>query len=838
MKKIKFCILMLLSVFTIFNSYKINAENTVPFKDMVPDSEFRTHLKTRIVPKVENDTDILTQEQLDSVKVVTLGALWCNYDGIESLEGINNFKNITNIYMHSCSNINLKTSDFSGLTKVNEIWMQNMELDKIPDGFLKEFPSLGILYLSGNNISDLDADIFSKNRFIRELNLAGNNISSLPSDVFSNMPFLNKLYLDNNPFESIEEDIFANNANLEIVTIWNSKLKSIPEKLFYNNQNLTKIEMSNQYDDKKIKTIPADLLKNNSKLNNFKFRNTMIEEIPNSLFSNTPALEFLDLERNQLKSISKDLLQNISSTIKSIHLGFNHITDDGLPVDLTENCTALKSFKIEHNKLTKFDTEMFRASKDTLKEFAINNSDAAIGEDDVFSRENYQKNKITTYNDELLREASKGDGSDWDNGLLVNGANYVLSYAEQNIEIEDKVANENGIMSVKNPIKNLNKSENDKYKSYTRILVRSDNAEVVKQQDEDYKNRQYFFDNDEEFDIQLNQDAPTSGTIVLSFSISDKAADGVNINGMSLAGEISFKYTSQASDRKIILSYDGNGNTSGDVPANQELDSAGDLVVADKGTLKKEGYIFVGWCTKEGSSNVEIDPDPDEWEEGGDIIYGLSQRTASCESGTLYLPGSTISISKDTTLHAQWQEIVKTNELIINDDFGAKDGIIVIYRTGNTSEKTPLFPNGFSYTYDLDLEIDGVTITDEQLKDVTWSIKTLGGFPSEYTYVTIDDGANKVYAKKSGVVELTATYNGSTASIKVVIPGDVTRDGLIAGQDGIRIQKYSASNNITDLGKDDEYTLLLADMNGDNVIAGQDANIIMRMFAGVITPSN
>lgn len=92
--------------------------------------------------------------------------------------------------------------------------------------------------------------------------------------------------------------------------------------------------------------------------------------------------------------------------------------------------------------------------------------------------------------------------------------------------------------------------------------------------------------------------------------------------------------------------------------------------------------------------------------------------------------------------------------------------------------------------------------------------------------------------KKSGVVKLTATYGESTASVYVIIPGDVNRDGYLNGQDSSRIQFYNSSKDVSQLGPVDEFTLLLADLNGDGYINGQDSSIVQFMNSRTISPSN
>ena len=81
---------------------------------------------------------------------------------------------------------------------------------------------------------------------------------------------------------------------------------------------------------------------------------------------------------------------------------------------------------------------------------------------------------------------------------------------------------------------------------------------------------------------------------------------------------------------------------------------------------------------------------------------------------------------------------------------------------------------------------------------------------------------------------------GSTAKIDVVIPGDVTRDGILNTADALRIQNYASSKtpNKDLLGVNDKYTELMADMSGDGIINTADKVVIQKMVAKTIKPSN
>ena len=210
------------------------------------------------------------------------------------------------------------------------------------------------------------------------------------------------------------------------------------------------------------------------------------------------------------------------------------------------------------------------------------------------------------------------------------------------------------------------------------------------------------------------------------------------------------------------------------------------------------------------------------------------------KEATFTTPITSISTTQtgNVNMYAKWTVNAKT--LTIQDDFKANDNILVVYRSGDTKETSILFPSGYSYEYDIKLNINGSQISTTELKDVTWNVDATGNCSDKLTYVSIQEGTNKLVAKRTGVVTLSATYKGSTAKIDVVIPGDVTRDGVLNTADAMRIQKYVSAKTVdkNNLGVNDKYTELMADLNGDGIINTADKLVIQKMVSKVIKPSN
>lgn len=156
------------------------------------------------------------------------------------------------------------------------------------------------------------------------------------------------------------------------------------------------------------------------------------------------------------------------------------------------------------------------------------------------------------------------------------------------------------------------------------------------------------------------------------------------------------------------------------------------------------------------------------------------------------------------------------NNIQITDDYKDNDGIIVC-----------------DSTYDLSLTINGITISDTQLADVTWTTKVIAGFNPADTYIETTNGSSTVNMVKSGVVKVTATYNGNEASIVIVKAGDIDKSGTIDYDDLANLVDYIKSDNLEDLASNTEYVKYLADFNGDGFIDYDDVADLIDVIKGV-----
>lgn len=194
----------------------------------------------------------------------------------------------------------------------------------------------------------------------------------------------------------------------------------------------------------------------------------------------------------------------------------------------------------------------------------------------------------------------------------------------------------------------------------------------------------------------------------------------------------------------------------------------------------------------------------------------------------------------------------KTFGLQIIDNYGTDDDALKIFRVGATKELAGTFvkntevmntdgtyPSNNTYPtkYDLDIQMDGKRLTAAQISQIKWTVEGAGGYPTSYgaSVLGVIDGKKSIEARKSGIVKITATLGDKKDSIYIVVPGDVTRSGVINSMDVTDIRFGATPAGLT---IQDAFSLLQVDMDGNMVINSRDVTIARDMAAKKIEPSN
>ncbi len=267
-------------------------------------------------------------------------------------------------------------------------------------------------------------------------------------------------------------------------------------------------------------------------------------------------------------------------------------------------------------------------------------------------------------------------------------------------------------------------------------------------------------------------------------------------------------YASWTEKETFSITYNGNGNTSGDVPVDvneYELNSSAVLKENEAG-LTKPGYRFIGWCADKDGNGTQYAPtdtltilgntvmyavwqqiitykvtyhgndntggtvpyDSVAYEEGNKVPVlpnsGALTRTAYVFAGwntspdgkgTQLYPGSSFSIDSTTTLYARW-----TKEQTYTVSYDAN---------GNTSGTAPVDNNHYVGGEFAIAAINTGNLSKSKYSFAGWNTKPDGSGTTYQTGVSFPVIANiTLYAKWTLSKTYTITYNGNSNTAGVV----------------------------------------------------------------------
>ncbi|XP_017564637.1 trophoblast glycoprotein b [Pygocentrus nattereri] len=167
------------------------------------------------------------------------------------------------------------------------------------------------LFLTGNNISHLNESSFPvRLEQLTELYLSGNQMEQVDRGVFNNLPNLHSLDLSNNRILSFSRDAIPENNKLRVLnlsqSLYNVSYTDISNLLKHSFPKLSNLDLSNN----DLKLFP-DGISSLSDLATLDMRNNSVVSINNVTFR-SQVLQRLDLRDNALKDIPNGTLADLS----------------------------------------------------------------------------------------------------------------------------------------------------------------------------------------------------------------------------------------------------------------------------------------------------------------------------------------------------------------------------------------------------------------------------------------------------------------------------------------------------------------------------------------------
>ncbi len=134
------------------------------------------------------------------------------------------------------------------MTALETLELSDNQLSSLNANLFSGLSSLKELYLNGqqssHKLSSLNANIFSPLTALTTLQLQNNDLSSLPNGVFSGLTDLKSLRLDYNNLGSLNANLFSNLSALIRLDLDNNSLSSLPDGIFSGLTELTTLKLA------------------------------------------------------------------------------------------------------------------------------------------------------------------------------------------------------------------------------------------------------------------------------------------------------------------------------------------------------------------------------------------------------------------------------------------------------------------------------------------------------------------------------------------------------------------------------------------------------------------
>ncbi|XP_062842978.1 fibromodulin a [Trichomycterus rosablanca] len=269
-------------------------------------------------------------------------AMYCNNRGLKQIPYIPS--RIKYVYLQHNQITTVSDKAFGNATDLIWVMLHENQIEKIENRAFADLVNLDRLYLSGNNLTEVPANL---PRSLRDLRLNHNKISKVSPDALNGMKNLTFLLLNDNNIQEIEGSL-KDLKSLTLLNVGGNQLKKIPSGL---------PDMLHQLylDSNSIDSIPENYFNPLSNLQYVRLSHNALTDkgIPPNTFNISGLIE-LDLSYNKLERIPP-----VSASLEYLYLQVNNIKEFTLGsfcsvVDVI-NFSKLKVLRMEGNEIARSD---------------------------------------------------------------------------------------------------------------------------------------------------------------------------------------------------------------------------------------------------------------------------------------------------------------------------------------------------------------------------------------------------------------------------------------------------------------------------------------------------
>ncbi|VVC95459.1 unnamed protein product [Leptidea sinapis] len=234
-----------------------------------------------------------------------------------------------------------------------------LEVLNIQNNYLSEFSTRCLVncskyvLLSVNASSNHIVSLFGGDKVdIHIIDLSYNFLESLSRQFFESAVSIKQIYLSHNQLVQIDNNAFGSLHNLLILNMQYNNISIIRRRVFADMISLQLLDVSHN----SISQLAVDQFSNLRRLRQLNLANNRLKGFPRDIFKNT-MLEYLDVSNNQLRLFPSSALSQIGFTLRRLELAGNYI--EYLDVAMFHSTTFLHELNLAHNSLTVLSDNTF-----------------------------------------------------------------------------------------------------------------------------------------------------------------------------------------------------------------------------------------------------------------------------------------------------------------------------------------------------------------------------------------------------------------------------------------------------------------------------------------------
>ncbi|XP_051256674.1 relaxin receptor 2a isoform X1 [Dicentrarchus labrax] len=256
-----------------------------------------------------------------------------------------------------CVEVNLQDVP---LLSPNVTWLslRSNEIRVLSDFVFSEYSALERLFLQNNSLQFISKHAFSGLHNLKRLFLSENLISSLSPGVFNDLHQLEWLMLDHNPLSLLSQDTFIGLQSLMYLSMVDTSLQQLPYPSFC--QHMPALDWLD-LEGNQIQTLNYSILKTCSKLEVLLLMDNRIRRIPENTFQSLWKLAELNLSSNRIRELPKNTFKNLSKSLLKLNISHNPLLH--IHPSHFNHLTHLQSLALEGIEIQDIQTKMFLPMK-------------------------------------------------------------------------------------------------------------------------------------------------------------------------------------------------------------------------------------------------------------------------------------------------------------------------------------------------------------------------------------------------------------------------------------------------------------------------------------------